>query len=98
VINRIEEKGLRSGKEEIYNLKVMRQLRKKVGILAKIRPDFVYDNGQNLVTDSSKIAASRLLVRYIRRFKERRAKKKDRESREAKILEVNPTAEEDEKS
>ena len=51
-------------------LKLMRYYRKKAGTRFKSAIDFVTVHKKILITDSSKIAATRLLIQFIRRWKE----------------------------
>ena len=69
VVDRIEEKGLRTGKEEIFKLKMMKERRRKVDLPYKESLDKFYDDGKMVIIDSSKLFGAQVIVKFIRRWK-----------------------------
>ena len=69
VVNRIEEKALREGPDEIHKLKMMKELRKKADEPFINNVDkFVVDDRVEVI-DSSKIIAAQYLLNFILKLK-----------------------------
>ena len=64
-MDRIEEKVLRTGSEQIYKLNQMEELRRKVDTVHLIDIDKFSDGTYLTIMDSSKLIGARYILDYI---------------------------------
>jgi len=72
VVDRMEEKAMRTGINEIDKLKQLRQKRRVADSAYFPAMDSFYDDGTLVIIDSSKLMGARVIVKFIRRWKERK--------------------------